>query len=326
MKELKREIESEDFWSKKEASQISTQYWQLKNEIEEMEELEIEIELLKENPEKEAIEKIDKKLEKKEREVFLAGKYDKGDALLMIQAGAGGEDAQDWAAMLFRMYQKYAQRKGFDFEVLDIDYGEPGPQGRIGIKSAVSEIRGKYAFGLLKGESGVHRLVRISPFSAKGLRHTSFALVSVLPKIETPEIEIKPGDLKIETFKASGPGGQYVNKRMTAVRITHLPTGIVASCQTERSLAQNKQKALEILYSKLYQKIQQEKQKEIEKIKGKKVQVEFGSQIRSYVLHPYKLVKDLRTGVETKAIEEVLDGKIDEFIEAEIRLNFYDKI
>lgn len=259
-------------------------------------------------------------MKRKELEIFLSGKYDNGDAILILQAGAGGDDAQDWTAILLRMYQRYCQRKGFFFEILDINYGNPGPEGRIGIKSAVIEIKGKFAFGFLKRETGVHRLVRISPFSAKGLRHTSFALVSVLPKIKEPNIEIKPSDLKIETFKASGPGGQYVNKRMTAVRVEHLPTGIGVTCQTERSLAQNREKALEILYSRLYQYFEEKKQKEMEKIKGKKVSVEFGNQIRSYVFHPYKLVKDLRTKVEKKNIEEVLDGNLDDFIEAEIKI------
>lgn len=275
---------------------------------------------MKEGITEEGIKKFENQLKKKEREIFLAGPYDKGDAILTIQSGAGGEDAEDWAAILLRMYERFCQKKGFYFEILDIDYGSPGPEGRIGIKSVVAEIKGKFAFGLLKKESGVHRLVRISPFSAKGLRHTSFALVSVLPKVKEPEIEIKETDLKIDTFKASGPGGQYVNKRMTAVRITHLPTGIVVSCQTERSLAQNKEKAMEILYAKIHQYLEEKKRQEIEKIKGKKVAVEFGSQIRSYVMHPYRLVKDLRTKVETTKIEEVLDGNLDEFIEAEIKI------
>jgi peptide chain release factor 2 len=279
---------------------------------------------LKENPNEKEIEAFERKLKKKELEIFLSGKYDRGDAILIIQAGAGGEDAQDWATMLLRMYQRYCQRKGFNFEILDVNYGEPGPEGRIGIKSAVLEIKGNFAFGFLKKESGVHRLVRISPFSAKGLRHTSFALVQVLPKIPKAEINIKPEDLKFEFFKASGPGGQYVNKRMTAVRVYHLPTKITVSCQTERSLAQNKEKALEILASRIYQHLEEKRKMEIEKIKGKKVSVEFGSQIRSYVLHPYKLVKDLRTKVETKNVEEVLDGDLDQFIEAEITKN--DKI
>lgn len=306
-------MERPDFWKEKEKVK---EYNLLKKEIEEIEDLKEEIELIETE---EDFKEIEKEIKKKEILTFLSGKYDREDALIFIQAGAGGEDAQDWAAILLRMYQRYCQRKGFDFEILDIDYGMPGPEGRIGIKSAILEVRGNFAFGFLKKESGVHRLVRISPFSAKGLRHTSFALVQVLPKIKKTEIEIKPSELKFEFFKASGPGGQYVNKRMTAVRVCHLPTKITVSCQTERSLAQNKEKALEILASKLYQYFEEKKKREIEKIKGKRVSIEFGNQIRSYVFHPYKLVKDLRTKVETKNVDEVLDGNLDEFIEAEMR-------
>ena len=254
---------------------------------------------------------------------FLVGKYDKGDAILEISAGVGGRDSEDWVTLLKRMYERYAQKKGFKVDILYQNLGEPGPEGRIGTKSVTLEIKGKFAFGLLKNEHGVHRLVRISPFSAQGLRHTSFALVSVLPKIpkiEDLEIKIRPEDLKIEFFKASGPGGQYVNKRMTAVRITHLPTKITVTCQSERSQAQNKKKALEILYGRLYQFLKEKQEKELEKIKGEKISPSWGNQIRSYILHPYKLVKDLRTQVETTEVDKVLDGELDEFIEAEIRL------
>lgn len=307
-------MEKPGFWKEKEKI---NEYNLLKKEIKELENLKEEIELIETEKD---FEEIEKKIRKKEILSFLSGKYDKGNALILIQAGAGGEDAQDWVAILLRMYQKYCQRKEFDFEILDINYGIPGPEGRIGIKSAILEVKGNFAFGFLKKESGVHRLVRISPFSAKGLRHTSFALVQVLPKIQKSEIEIKPEDLKFKFFKASGPGGQYVNKRMTAVRVCHLPTKITVSCQTERSLAQNREKALEVLAARLHQYFEEKKEKELEKIKGKKISVEFGNQIRSYVFHPYKLIKDLRTKVETKNIEEVLDGNLDEFIEAEIKL------
>lgn len=306
-------MEKLDFWKEKEKIK---EYNLLKKEVKEIEDLKEEIELVETEKD---FQEVEKEVRKREILTFLSGKYDKGDALLFIQAGAGGEDAQDWAAILLRMYQRYCQRKGFDCEILDIDYGNPGPEGRIGIKSATLEVKGNFAFGFLKKESGVHRLVRISPFSAKGLRHTSFALVEVLPKIQKLEIKIRPEDLKFEFFKASGPGGQYVNKRMTAVRVYHLPTKITVSCQTERSLAQNKEKALEILASKLYQYFEEKRKKELEKIRGKKRAVEFGYQIRSYVFHPYKLVKDLRTKVETKNVEEVLDGNLDEFIEVEIK-------
>jgi len=253
--------------------------------------------------------------------VYLNGKYDRLPALLSIYAGAGGQDAQDWATILLRMYLKYCQKKGFKTKILHQSFGEPGPEGRIGTKSVTIEIKGDFAFGYLKKESGVHRLVRISPFSAKSLRHTSFALVEVLPQIPQPpqEIKIKPEDLKIETFRASGPGGQYVNRRESAVRITHLPTGVQVSCQSERLQGMNKQKALKMLYAKLYDLERKKREKEISKIKGEVVSIEWGNQIRSYVFHPYKLVKDLRTNVETSEIEEVLDGNLDEFIEAEIK-------
>ena len=314
IEELEKEMAKPEFWKDREKIK---EYQMLKKEVKEIEDLREKIELIENEKD---LKEVEEELKKREILTFLSGKYDRGDALIFIQAGAGGKDSQDWAAILLRMYQKYCERKGFEGEILDIDYGEPGPEGRIGIKSATLEVKGPFAFGLLKRESGVHRLVRISPFSAKGLRHTSFALVSVLPKIPEPDIKISPKDLKIETFKASGPGGQYVNKRMTAVRIVHLPTKITVTCQSERSLAQNKRKALEILRTKLYQYFKEKKEKEMGKMKGKRVSIEFGRQIRSYVLHPYKLVKDLRTKVETTQVEDVLDGKIDEFIEAEIKL------
>jgi peptide chain release factor 2 len=314
-------MEKKDFWEdKKRAEKISKKYKELKDEIEYFEILKLEIKGAK--SEKEILE-LEKEIEKKEKEVFLSGKYDKEDAILIIEAGQGGKDAQDFAAILLSMYQRYLTKKGFKIEILDQSFGEPGPEGRIGIKSCVLEVRGKYAYGILKGERGVHRLVRISPFSAKGLRHTSFVLVEVLPKIKREEIKINPSDLEFEYMKSSGPGGQYVNKRMTAVRVTHLPTGITVKCQTERSLAQNKEKALELLIARLNQLMEQEKEREIEKLRGKKIEPSWGNQIRNYVLDPYKLVKDLRTKVEKKDVEEVFAGNLDDFIEAEIK---YDKI
>jgi len=226
--------------------------------------------------------------------------------------------------MLQRMYERYCQRKGFKTKILHQSFGEGGgPEGRIGTKQVSLEIEGDFAFGFLKKENGVHRLVRISPFSPKHLRHTSFALVEALPKIPKPEeidLKIRPEDLRIEFFRASGPGGQYVNKKETAVRMTHLPTRIQVSCQSERFQAQNKEKAMELLTSKLYKFYQEKRLKELSKIKGEKVSARFGNQIRSYVLHPYKLVKDLRTGVQTSKVDEVLDGELDQFIKAEIKL------
>jgi len=240
-----------------------------------------------------------------------------------IFSGAGGIDAQDWATMLLRMFKRYCERKAFQVKVIHQSFGEGGgPEGRIGTKSATLEIKGSYAYGFLKNESGVHRLVRQSPFSAKKLRHTSFVLVEVLPEVgkkEQEEIKIKQEDLRLDTFRSSGPGGQYVNKRESAVRITHLPTGTTVSSQSERLQGLNKDKAMKVLYAKLYQLKEAERKKELKEIKGKTVSASWGNQIRSYVLHPYKLVKDLRTGVETSDVEEVLDGDLDKFIEKEIR-------
>jgi len=241
------------------------------------------------------------------------GKYDKGNALLYIYSGAGGVDAQDWASMLLRMYQKYAGNRGWRFAILDQSFGE-----QSGTKSAVAEITGRDVYGSLQGESGVHRLVRISPFSAKGLRHTSFALVDILPEIKDVKLEINPNDLRIDTFRSSGPGGQNVNKLETAVRITHLPTNTIVAVQSERSQAQNKEKAMQILKSRLAKMLEDAKVKELSELKTTgETAIEWGSQIRSYVLNPYKQVKDHRTGVESSQPDKILSGELDEFIEAE---------
>ncbi|MCD6500940.1 PCRF domain-containing protein [bacterium] len=250
-------------------------------------------------------------------------RYDNRPAILSIEAGAGGRDAEDWVTLLAEMYQRYARAKGWTCKILSQTFSEGGgPEGRIGLKEISLEIKGKGAYGFLKKETGVHRLVRISPFSAKRLRHTSFAKVEVIPEIKEQEVEIKikPEDLKIETFRASGPGGQYVNRRESAVRLTHLPTGLRVSCQTERLQGENRKRAYQILIAKLYQLEQEKREKEIKEIKGKKISPEFGNQIRSYVFHPYKLVKDLRTGVKTSDIEAVLEGDLDQFITAELKL------
>lgn len=270
----------------------------------------------------ESLNTLKRKLEKEEFRILLSGKYDKNNAILEIFAGAGGVDSQDWATMLLRMYERYCQTKGFKSQVLHQSFGEAGgPDGRIGTKSVTLEIKGKYAYGYLKKESGVHRLVRISPFSAQKLRHTSFALVEVLPEIGENDgaIEIKPDDLRIDTFRASGPGGQYVNKTESAVRITHIPTGIVVASQTERLQGKNKENAMKILLAKIHQLKEQEREKEIKQIKGNSVSASWGNQIRSYVLHPYKMVKDLRTQFETPDPESVLDGDLEDFINAELK-------
>ncbi len=306
----------------------------MREEIKEIEKLKEELESIKELVKSgeetrelgdEAIARVfEKKLRNEELRVFLSGKYDKNNAILSISAGAGGQDAQDWATILLRMYERYCQRKGYQTIVLHQSFGEGGgPEGRIGTKQVTLEIKENYAYGFLKKETGVHRLVRISPFSAKGLRHTSFALVEVMPVIskeEEAEIKIKPEDLKLETFRASGPGGQYVNRRETAVRITHLPTGIKVACQSERLQGLNRGKAMKILVAKLYQLKEEKSAKELREIKGDLTSASWGNQIRSYVLHPYCLVKDLRTGVETSNVEAVLDGVLDKFVEAEIKI------
>jgi len=263
---------------------------------------------------KERAQKIIKEINELKEKLAGKSKYDRGNALLYIYSGAGGVDAQDWASMLLRMYQKYCERKKFGFMVLDQSLGEQG-----GTKSAVAEISGQYAFGNLRGESGVHRLVRVSPFSAKALRHTSFALVDVLPEIEDVKLEINPKDLRIDTFRSSGPGGQNVNKLETAVRVTHIPTNIAVAVQSERSQAQNKEKAMQVLRSRLAKMMEEAKVKEISELKTTgETAIEWGSQIRSYVLNPYKQVKDHRTGVESSQPDKVLDGELDKFIEAEV--------
>jgi len=306
-------IQKPDFWQdQSEAVRVTQELSDLQQELTDFEGLKNET-----DP-----SVLAQKIAEKEIQVFLSGKYDKGTALLSIMSGAGGQDAQDWVTMLLRMYQRYADRQGFKTKILDQSFGEGVAEGRAGIKSVALEITGKYAYGYLKKESGVHRLVRISPFSAQSLRHTSFALVEVLPEISSAEeqaLEIKPEELSFEVCKASGPGGQNVNKRMTAVKITHLPTKVTVASQTERSLAQNKESALKMLYAKLYHLKEEAKATELAQIKGKQVAIEWGSQIRSYVLHPYQLVKDVRTNVETSDTAGVLDGKLDEFIEAEIK-------
>jgi len=229
--------------------------------------------------------------------------------ILSLYPGAGGKDAEDWALMLLRMYHKYAEKKGWHFSILDKKENE-----HKGIKNATVEIEGLNVYEILKKENGVHRLVRISPFSSAHLRHTSFALIEVLPSIEAKEIPLKDEDLEIETFRSSGPGGQNVQKVETAIRLYHKPTSIVVTCQAERSQFKNKEKALVILRGKLYQLAQQEKAKTIEELKGKKIKIEWGNQIRSYVLHPYQMVRDEKTGKKYPQVEDILDGNLDRIL------------
>ncbi|CAN5134944.1 peptide chain release factor 2 [soil metagenome] len=261
------------------------------------------------------LELVERVLEEQEVARLFSGEYDEGDAILSINPGEGGVDSQDWAEMLTRMYRRWVERRGFDLEVIEYTEGE-----EAGIKSATFNIGGEHAFGLLSAERGVHRLVRISPFDARGRRHTSFASVAVAPVVgDAVEVEIEDKDLKIDTYRASGAGGQHVNKTDSAVRITHLPTGIVVQCQNERSQHQNREVAMKVLRSRLFVLEREKREQEITAQSGEKAEVGFGSQIRSYVLHPYKLVKDLRTSEETGNIDRVLDGDLDAFIYAYLK-------
>jgi peptide chain release factor 2 len=260
----------------------------------------------------EELRRVERVLEEQEVARLFTGEYDEGDAILTINSGAGGVDSQDWAEMLARMYRRWAERRGFALEVIEYTEGE-----EAGIKSATFTVSGEYAFGLLSAERGVHRLVRISPFDAGGRRHTSFASVAVAPVIDDQvEVEIDEKDLKIDTYRSSGAGGQHVNKTDSAVRITHLPTGLVVQCQNERSQHQNREVAMRILRARLFELEREKRERELASIGGEKADIEWGSQIRSYVLHPYKLVKDHRTGEETANVDRVLDGDLDAFIYA----------
>jgi len=251
-------------------------------------------------------------LEEMELTLALSGEYDRRDAIVAIHAGAGGTDSQDWAEMLLRMYLRWADKRGYKSDVLDLMAGE-----EAGIKSATLEIRGRNAYGYLRGERGVHRLVRISAYDASKARHTSFALAEVMPEVESEaEVNINPDDLRIDTFRASGHGGQNVQKNSTAIRITHIPTGIVVTCQNERSQGRNKEAALKVLEARLLEKELQKKAEEASRLKGEHVSAEWGNQIRSYVLHPYKMVKDHRSGFETSDAEAVLDGDLDPILRA----------
>jgi len=254
-------------------------------------------------------------LDQREFRALLSGPYDADDAIISIHAGAGGTDSQDWAAMLLRMYLRWAETHKYATELLDTSEGE-----EAGIKSVTLAANGEYAFGYLRAERGVHRLVRLSPFDSAHRRHTSFALVEVYPQVHAAdEVEVNPADLKIDTYRSAGAGGQNVQKNETAIRITHLPTGIVVTCQNERSQTQNRENALRVLRARLLDVQRQEQEEELAKLKGDHIKAEWGSQIRSYVLHPYQMVKDHRTGHETGNTTAVLDGDLDAFIEAYLR-------
>jgi peptide chain release factor 2 len=259
------------------------------------------------------LENIQNELDRRELNTLLSGPYDKGNALLAIHAGAGGTDSQDWAEMLLRMYLRWAERHDYQTDILDQTVGE-----EAGIKSTTIAVQGNYAYGYLKAEKGVHRLVRLSPFDSNHRRHTSFALVEVLPEVsaQDPEVRISPDEIRIDVFRSSGAGGQNVQKNATAIRITHIPTGLVVTCQNERSQVQNRENAMRVLRARLLEIKKEEQSEQIAEIKGEFTKAEWGSQIRSYVLHPYHMVKDHRTDYEVGNTQAVLDGEIDGFIEA----------
>jgi len=327
VKELNKKMMDPDFWNdQNRAKKISQMAQNLKDEIDEFkklendfEELEIAVELSEDDPSMNVqVETILKVIEKKigsfRLRMLLSEEYDDANAFISLHPGAGGTESQDWASMLLRMYTRWADKNNYNIETIDFQEGD-----EAGIKSATIKISGPYVYGKLKYESGVHRLVRISPFDANGRRHTSFASISVMPEFdENVEIEINPDDLKIDTYRSGGAGGQHVNKTDSAVRITHLPTGIVVAVQNERSQHQNKATALKILKAKLYELEHQKKLEEKLKLRGEVKDISWGNQIRSYVLYPYTLVKDLRTEYETSNAQAVLDGEIDEFIEEEL--------
>jgi peptide chain release factor 2 len=316
-----------DFWSDpREAGQVARQARGLKEAIASWETLHHHLGELRELWELATEEGDEGTLEEVETEVgrlvaqvadlefrnLLSDPDDPKDAILEINSGAGGTEAADWAAMLMRMYTRWAERNGFAAEVMDLQEGE-----EAGIKSATLEIRGRYAYGYLKAEIGVHRLVRISPFDANSRRHTSFASVFAYPEVdEDIQVDLKEEDLKIDVYRSGGAGGQHVNKTSSAVRLTHLPTGIVVQCQNERSQLKNKSMGLKILKARVYQHFKMEEQKKIDAVESTKKSIEFGSQIRSYVFHPYSLVKDVRTGHETGNVQAVMDGELDGFIKA----------
>ena len=326
--ELGDEMSRPGFWDDPEgAKAVSSRFSRVQGRIELLDGLKASltdsgelIELAEEDREllsevKEELRRVERVLEEQEVARLFSGEYDEGNAILTINPGAGGVDSQDWAEMLARMYRRWAERRGFGLEVIEYTEGE-----EAGIKSATFTVSGEYAFGLLSAERGVQRLVRISPFDAGARRHTSFASVAVAPVVdEAVEVEIDEKDLKVDTYRASGAGGQHVNKTDSAVRITHLPTGIVAQCQNERSQHQNREVAMRVLRARLFELEREKREQEIAAQSGEKAEIEWGSQIRSYVLHPYKLVKDHRTGEETANVDRVLDGDLDAFIYAYLK-------
>lgn len=334
LKELEALMQDQDFWQDQiKAKNISQQAALLKRQIDQWQDIaknvndlweiaqadakDLDVNLRKEIDQQTVV--WEKKYYELERELLLSGKYDASNAILSIYAGAGGDDAQDWAEMLSRMYLRFCERQGWQTEIIDASRG-----GEVGIKSITILIKGDYAYGFLKSEKGVHRLVRLSPFDADHARHTSFALVEVLPEMnEVERVKIDEKDLRIDTFMSSGKGGQSVNTTYSAVRVVHLPTGISVSCQNERSQQQNKMTAMKILQAKLQQLKDEQHAANIKDLKGEHKEAAWGNQIRSYVLHPYKMVKDLRTDYEEADPEKVLDGDLISFIDS--YLHYYSK-
>ena len=323
---LEEESRAEDFWNRPDCNKIMATISSLKNSISLysktkeciLDDLELvnmdfsdeETPILEED-----IKVIEENIEKLRLDILLSGEFDKCDAYVEIHSGAGGTESNDWANMLFRMYTRYFDRKGYKYSIVSEQPGE-----EVGIKGVIMDVSAVNAFGYLKGETGVHRLVRISPFDANKRRHTSFASVLVTPKIDTKiEVNVKEEDLRIDVFRSSGAGGQSVNTTDSAVRITHLPTGIVVTCQNERSQIKNKEKAMEILKSKLYLLEKETMDKKINDLKGAVMDVNFGSQIRNYVMQPYTMVKDLRSNFETSDVLGVLDGDLDEIISSYLK-------
>ena len=330
LSDLENQTSQAEFWSdSKNSSIVLKRITELKNKVSQFKKVKTDLDnlieiknlLLQESDadlEKElevGVPKLEKEIEKLETSTLLSGKYDINNAIITLHPGAGGTEAQDWVEMLYRMYTRWANANGYKVEELDYLEGE-----EAGIKSVTFLVSGDYAYGYLKGEQGVHRLVRISPFDAGGRRHTSFASVEVLPEItEDIEIDINPDDLKVDTYRASGAGGQHINKTSSAVRITHIPTGIVVACQTERSQIQNRETAMKMLKSKLLHLKEQEHKETIDELKGVQMDIAWGSQIRSYVFCPYTMVKDHRTNYEVGNIQAVMDGDLNGFIDSYLR-------
>jgi peptide chain release factor 2 len=327
---LQEEASKPDFWNEpQDAQKVTQQISILREDVEQyrklhtqLEDLQLLIELAVEEDDETIGEEIKadlrgvaQQIEEIEFKLMLGGEHDRSNAILSIHPGAGGTESQDWALMLMRMYLRWCERHNYKTETIELAHGE-----EAGIKSTTILVTGEYAYGYLRAEAGIHRLVRLSPFDFNNRRHTSFAAVAVSPDIsDAIDVEIDPADLRIETYRSSGAGGQHVNRTDSAVRMTHLPTGIIAQCQNERSQHKNREIAMKVLRSRVYEYYRAQRNEEISKLQGDRLGIDFGSQIRSYVFHPYRLVKDLRTGVETGNVDAVMDGGLNVFIESYLK-------